>query len=52
MGGNNLWIEIQDEGQGFDLQDKMHAKDSLGLLSMMERARQIGGQLSIETLER
>ncbi len=47
--GDNLWIQVQDEGQGFDLQKDVNVEDSMGLLSMMERAEQIGGHLSIET---
>ena len=43
-----FWIEIQDEGQGFDLQQ---ARDSgrVGLVSMHERAAEIGWNLQVIT---
>jgi PAS domain S-box-containing protein len=44
-----LWIQVQDEGKGFDLQQAMKAEDSMGLLSMTERAGQVGGRLEVET---
>jgi PAS domain S-box-containing protein len=43
-----LWIQVQDEGKGFDLQQAMNAVDSMGLLSMTERAEQVGGHLTVE----
>jgi PAS domain S-box-containing protein len=43
-----LWIQVQDEGKGFDLQQAMNAEDSMGLLNMMERAEQVGGHLAVE----
>jgi len=49
LDGDSLWIQVQDEGQGFDFQKELNDQDSLGLLSMTERAKQIGGRLSIET---
>ena len=30
--GDILWIQVQDEGKGFDLQQAMNAEDSMGLL--------------------
>jgi PAS domain S-box-containing protein len=44
-----LWIQVQDEGKGFDLQQAMKAEDSMGLLSMTERAEQVGGWLEVQT---
>jgi len=44
-----LWIQVQDDGKGFDLQQAMKAEDSMGLLSMIERAEQVGGHLEVET---
>jgi PAS domain S-box-containing protein len=44
-----LWIQVQDEGKGFNLQQAMKAEDSMGLLSMTERAEQVGGKLEVET---
>jgi signal transduction histidine kinase len=47
--GDILYIQVQDEGKGFDLQKAMKAEDSMGLLSMVERAEQVGGHLEVET---
>jgi PAS domain S-box-containing protein len=47
--GDILYIQVQDEGKGFDLQKALSAEDSLGLLSMTERAEQVGGHLEVET---
>jgi signal transduction histidine kinase len=43
-----MWIEIEDQGQGFDLE---HVQNSgrLGLHSMRERATEIGWDLQIRT---
>jgi PAS domain S-box-containing protein len=46
--GDILYIQVQDEGKGFVLQQAMNAEDSMGLLSMIERAEQVGGHLTIE----
>lgn len=45
--GSGCQLEIQDDGQGFDL-CATRAK-SLGLLGMRERAKQLGGELLIDT---
>ena len=42
------WIEIEDWGQGFDLQ-KAQQSGRVGLLSMCERAAEIGWDLHIKT---
>jgi len=47
--GDILYIQVQDEGKGFDLQQAMKAEDSMGLLSMTERAEQVGGWLEVQT---
>ncbi|MCJ7583231.1 MAG: PAS domain S-box protein [Anaerolineales bacterium] len=44
-----MWIQVQDEGKGFNLQQAMKAEDSMGLLSMTERAEQVGGRLEVQT---
>jgi PAS domain S-box-containing protein len=44
-----LWIQVQDEGKGFEFQQAMNAEDSMGLLSMTERAEQVGGKLEVQT---
>jgi signal transduction histidine kinase len=43
-----LVLEIADDGQGFDLEATKH-KGGMGLVSMAERARQMGGALTIES---
>ncbi len=47
-----LWVTIQDDGKGFDVQavqDDYDRRDSLGLLNMRERARLIDAELTIES---
>jgi signal transduction histidine kinase len=43
-----MWIEIEDHGQGFDLQEAQ-SSGRVGLLSMRERAAEIGWGLQIIT---
>lgn len=43
-----LYMAIEDAGPGFDL-DKVREKGGLGLLSMQERARLVGGSLLLRT---
>jgi signal transduction histidine kinase len=43
-----VWVEIEDHGQGFDLQQAQHS-GHLGLNSMRERAAEIGWIFQIET---
>ena len=43
-----MWIEIEDQGQGFDLQQAQKS-GRVGLLSMRERAEEIGWNLQIRT---
>jgi signal transduction histidine kinase len=43
-----LWIEISDQGQGFDLQH-ISSNDGIGLRSMRERAAEIGWGLRVIT---
>jgi len=43
-----FWIEIEDQGRGFDLQ-KGRRSGRVGLASMGERAAEIGWELHIET---
>jgi signal transduction histidine kinase len=42
------WMEIEDQGQGFDLQ-QAHNSSRVGLISMQERATEIGWDLQIIT---
>ncbi len=47
--GHQLEIEIRDDGIGFDPQDCVGRAGHFGLLGMRERARILGGSLSIES---
>ena len=53
LSGRNGEVElcIADSGAGFDV-DSAAAKGGLGLVSMRERLRLVGGRLSIEALQR
>lgn len=45
-------VQVEDDGIGFDLSQVFtsgHAKDSVGLLGMKERAELLGGKLTIDT---
>lgn len=44
-----LWLQIQDEGPGFDLQSAIDGKKSMGVIGMSERAALTGGILTVET---
>ena len=44
--GNELWVEVRDNGRGFDLGAASNKK-SFGLLGMRERALAMGGQVDI-----
>lgn len=47
--GNELQVEIKDNGIGFDTNDQMNNASSFGILSLMQRARAIGGKSTIES---
>jgi signal transduction histidine kinase len=47
-GGDGLRLEVADDGDGFDVEAPRRA-DSLGLLSMRERAEALGGKLHIHS---
>jgi signal transduction histidine kinase len=46
VSGKRLTLEVADDGHGIAA-EAVHARDSLGLLGMRERAQQLGGELSI-----
>ena len=46
--GTNLWVEVRDNGQGFDL-TAAAARKSFGLLGMRERALALGGQVHVNS---
>jgi signal transduction histidine kinase len=47
-GSNGIELLIEDEGKGFD-PDSIAMKGRLGLVSMRERLRLVGGELSIQS---
>lgn len=47
--GNPRYVEIEDQGIGFDLVNSQNLPDHIGLSEMRERAEEIGWALSIET---
>jgi signal transduction histidine kinase len=52
MQGDVLAVEIRDDGRGFDAAGQRankHAEPTLGLLSMTERARLVGGVLEVSS---
>ena len=49
--GNELQVEIKDNGIGFNAEEKMNSSSSFGIQSLMQRARAIGGKSSIESNE-
>jgi signal transduction histidine kinase len=46
-----IQLSISDDGRGFDL-DSMRSKNGLGLISMRERLRLVGGTISIQSSAR
>jgi signal transduction histidine kinase len=48
LGPDEAALEVKDDGKGFDL-DTGRASGGFGLAGMVERARRIGGRLSVES---
>ena len=48
--GSTLRLRVLDDGRGFDL-DSERVEDRFGLLGMRERARLLGGDLSVQSAE-
>jgi nitrate/nitrite-specific signal transduction histidine kinase len=47
--GRTVVLEVQDDGQGFDPEARSVSSRRLGLVSMRERALELGGSLEIES---
>lgn len=49
--GENLEIEVRDDGTGFDLEEGKHASERghLGLVGIYERVKEHGGEIKIES---
>jgi two-component system nitrate/nitrite sensor histidine kinase NarX len=45
-----LWIRIEDKGQGFDLDKVKEKTSSFGLQMMRERVESVGGSLEVDTI--
>lgn len=45
--GNQLLIQYQDDGIGFDLQETLAVKKGLGLFNLQNRIQNIGGRISL-----
>ena len=48
--GEELWLSVSDDGVGFDPSAAALRSRRLGLTSMEERARELGGRLEIESV--
>ncbi len=46
---NRIWVEIKDDGAGFDLQNLPSEKRSFGLTGLRERAQLLRGELTVES---
>ncbi len=47
LGSSTLTLEIQDNGQGFPVEEQQRTATGFGLVSMAERVQHLGGRLSI-----
>ena len=47
--GGRLYVQVQDEGVGFDPEATGEGRSSTGLVGMRERAALLGGELSVDT---
>lgn len=48
-GKDQLWVEIKDNGKGFNTNRKIENLSSFGLQSIQQRTKAIGGQLSLQS---
>jgi signal transduction histidine kinase len=46
---NNIFIEIKDNGKGFNVSEKLNGKNAFGLHNIIERSRAIGGEAKINS---
>ncbi|MES2863810.1 MAG: sensor histidine kinase [Bacteroidota bacterium] len=44
---NNLFVEIKDNGKGFNVAEKLNGENAFGLHNIIERSRAIGGEAKI-----
>lgn len=48
--GNHILLIAEDDGVGFDAEERLLSKGRLGLLGIRERAEMMGGKLEIESI--
>jgi two-component system, NarL family, sensor kinase len=46
---NIVFVEIKDNGKGFDVSEKLNGKNAFGLHNIIERSRAIGGEAKINS---
>ena len=46
---NTLFVEIKDNGKGFNVSEKLNGKNAFGLHNIIERSRAIGGEAKINS---
>ena len=46
---NTIFIEIKDNGKGFNINEKLNGKNAFGLHNIIERSRAIGGKAKIHS---
>ncbi|WP_395060093.1 ATP-binding protein [Flavobacterium sp.] len=46
---NSIFIEIKDNGKGFNVSEKLNGKNAFGLHNIIERSRAIGGEAKINS---
>ena len=46
---NSIFIEIKDNGKGFNVSEKLNGKNAFGLHNIIERSRAIGGEAKIQS---
>ena len=44
---NSIFVEIKDNGKGFNVTETLNSKNAFGLHNIIERARAIGGEAKI-----
>lgn len=47
--GDNLLLDIEDDGKGFDVGAQLHAVNSLGMTTMQERCEAVGATLTLRS---
>lgn len=49
MAGGRVWVQIEDQGRGFDPRAVGESGDHLGLVGMRERVERMGGVFTVES---